>query len=87
MAENIRNVVVMGVMLWSVGFVFIRKIFPKRSFEFCNRLVSTIHAIVAVTLASLSVEDWKCPVCPYASNSSPQQVNHELNHNFIMTSI
>ncbi|KAK8678431.1 hypothetical protein V6N13_143932 [Hibiscus sabdariffa] len=47
--------------------------FSKRSFEFCNRIVSTIHAILAVTLAWLSVEDWSCPVCPLASTSSPKQ--------------
>lgn len=74
MEESIRNVVVSGVISWSTAFVLIRKAFPKRSFEFCNRLVSTIHAVLAVTLASLSVEDWSCPVCPLASNSSPKQM-------------
>ncbi|OMO75224.1 hypothetical protein COLO4_26242 [Corchorus olitorius] len=38
-----------------------------------NRIVSTIHATLAVTLAALSVEDWSCPVCPLASNSSLKQ--------------
>ncbi|KAF4358281.1 hypothetical protein F8388_014551 [Cannabis sativa] len=70
----IRDLVVVGVISWSVGFVLIRKTFPNRSFEFSNRLVSTIHAIVAVTLASLSVQDWKCPLCPMASTSSPKQM-------------
>ncbi|KAM6561707.1 hypothetical protein CsatA_030946 [Cannabis sativa] len=71
----IRDLVVVGVISWSVGFVLIRKTFPNRSFEFSNRLVSTIHAIVAVTLASLSVQDWKCPLCPMASTSSPKQIS------------
>ncbi|XVE56098.1 hypothetical protein DITRI_Ditri03aG0210000 [Diplodiscus trichospermus] len=50
-----------------------RKIFSQRSFEFCNRIVSTIHATLAVILASLSVEDWSCPVSPLASSSSLKQ--------------
>lgn len=74
MEEHIASLVLLGVISWTTAFLFIRKMFPKRSFDFCNRLVSTIHATVAVTLASLSVEDWKCPVCPQASTSSPQQV-------------
>ncbi|KAK2452354.1 TRAM, LAG1 and CLN8 (TLC) lipid-sensing domain containing protein [Trifolium repens] len=39
-----------------------------------EEIVSTIHAILAVTLATLSVQDWKCPICPVASKSSPQQM-------------
>ncbi|PON54900.1 TRAM/LAG1/CLN8 domain containing protein [Parasponia andersonii] len=74
MEDGIRNLVALGVISWSAAFILIRKIFPNRSFEFCNRVVSTIHATVAVTLASLSVEDWKCPVCPLASISSTQQM-------------
>ncbi|KAL5557976.1 hypothetical protein UlMin_034187 [Ulmus minor] len=73
MEEYIQNLIVLGVISWSTVFLFIRKAFPKRSFGFCNRLVSTIHAILAVTLASLSVQDWSSPVSPLASNSSPQQ--------------
>ena len=77
--QIIWNVVVPGILSWSIGFVLIRTILSSRSFGFCNRLVSTVHAIVAVTLASLSVEDWSCPVCPVASNSSPKQVNLSPN--------
>ncbi|KAJ0085412.1 hypothetical protein Patl1_09205 [Pistacia atlantica] len=64
----------LGVVLWATAFLLIRNILPKRSFEFCNRLVSTIHATLAVTLALLSVEEWRCPVCPLASKSSPRQM-------------
>ncbi|GMN35609.1 hypothetical protein TIFTF001_005407 [Ficus carica] len=71
---EIRNVVVVGVISWSIAFLVIRKIWSNRSFGFCNRLVSTAHATLAVTLASLSVQDWSCPVCPVASNSSPKQL-------------
>ncbi|KAK1422258.1 hypothetical protein QVD17_25242 [Tagetes erecta] len=66
--------VVSGVISWTTAFLLTRKIFPKRSFDFCNRIVSTIHALVAVFLASKSVQDWTCPVCPLASNSSPLQM-------------
>ncbi|KAK8475638.1 hypothetical protein V6N13_011749 [Hibiscus sabdariffa] len=67
------NQIVLGVISWTTLFLFIRKILSKRSFGFCNRLVSTIHAILAVILASLSVEDWSCPVCPLASAPSLKQ--------------
>nr|XP_008389831.1 uncharacterized protein LOC103452117 isoform X3 [Malus domestica] len=73
MEEQIASMVVLGVISWTTAFLFIRKMLPKRSFDFCNRLVSTVHATVAVTLASLSVQDWNCPVCPLASTSSPRQ--------------
>ncbi|KAK8479509.1 hypothetical protein V6N12_016072 [Hibiscus sabdariffa] len=55
------NQIVLGVISWTTLFLFIRKVFSKRSFGFCTRIVSTIHAISAVILASLSVEDWSCP--------------------------
>ncbi|KAH9671189.1 TLC domain-containing protein [Citrus sinensis] len=64
MDDYILKLVVIVVVLWTAVFLFIRKIFPNRSFNFCSRLVSTIHATLAVT----------CPVCPLASNSSPRQV-------------
>ncbi|KAL4332394.1 hypothetical protein GQ457_07G026610 [Hibiscus cannabinus] len=67
------NQIVLGVISWTTLFLFIRKIFSKRSFGFCTRIVSTFHAISAVILASLSVQDWSCPVCPLASASSPNQ--------------
>ncbi|TQD96130.1 hypothetical protein C1H46_018273 [Malus baccata] len=78
MEEQIASVVVLGVISWTTAFLFIRKMLPKRSFDFCNRLVSTVHATVAVTLASLSVQDWNCPVCPLASTSSPRQCGSEM---------
>ncbi|KAB2628164.1 transmembrane protein 136-like [Pyrus ussuriensis x Pyrus communis] len=74
MEEQIARVVVLGVISWTTGFLLVRRMFPKRSFDFCNRLVSTVHAAVAVTLASLSVKDWNCPMCPLASTSSPPQM-------------
>ncbi|KAK8585131.1 hypothetical protein V6N13_139070 [Hibiscus sabdariffa] len=70
---DVVNLIVLGVISWSAVFLLMRKMFSKRTFEFSNRIVSTIHAILAVTLASLSVEDWSCPVCPLASTSSPKQ--------------
>ncbi|MFS7972370.1 putative TLC domain-containing protein [Helianthus anomalus] len=50
--------------------------FPKWSFDLCKLMVSSIHAVFAVILCSISVQDWRCPVCPLASNSSPLQVRH-----------
>ncbi|XP_058725334.1 uncharacterized protein LOC131596628 [Vicia villosa] len=74
MEEYIKKLIVVGVFSWAATFLVVRKIFPKRSFDFCNRIVSTIHAILAVTLATLSVEDWKCPLCPMAATSSHKQM-------------
>lgn len=74
MEDYIINLIVFGVISWTTLFLLTRRVFPKRSFDFCNRVVSTIHASLAVTLASLSVQDWSCPVCPLASKSSPHQM-------------
>ncbi|KDO39777.1 hypothetical protein CISIN_1g043952mg, partial [Citrus sinensis] len=52
MDDYILKLVVIVVVLWTAVFLFIRKIFPNRSFNFCSRLVSTIHATLAVTLTS-----------------------------------
>ncbi|XVF63788.1 hypothetical protein PTKIN_Ptkin09bG0115500 [Pterospermum kingtungense] len=73
--EDIVNLLVLGVVSWGTVFALVRKIFSKHSFGFCNRIVSTIHAILAVTLAALTVEDWFCPVCSdSASNSTTKQM-------------
>ncbi|KAL1351656.1 hypothetical protein HN51_015549 [Arachis hypogaea] len=74
MEESIKNMIVVGVVSWSSAFLVTRRILQKRSFDFSNRVISTIHAILAVTLASISVQDWKCPICPVASNSSLTQM-------------
>ncbi|KAE9458619.1 hypothetical protein C3L33_09482, partial [Rhododendron williamsianum] len=75
MEYYIINWVVIGVLSWAATFLLVRKIlFPNQSFDFCNRIVSTIHASLAVALSSLSVQDWRCPVCPMASKSSPWQM-------------
>lgn len=74
MDDSILNLIVFGVISWTTLFLLTRKLFPNRSFDFCNRLVSTIHAILAVILSSISVQDWNCPLCPLASRSSHKQV-------------
>nr|CAD1822822.1 unnamed protein product [Ananas comosus var. bracteatus] len=74
MEDYVVNWVISGVVFWATTFIFVRNLFPKRSFDFCNRIVSTIHATTAVCLASLSVQSWSCPVCPLASKSSPAQM-------------
>ncbi|KAI0522393.1 hypothetical protein KFK09_004772 [Dendrobium nobile] len=74
MEDYIVNWIFRGVFLWAVTFMLIRRALPKRSFNFCNRIVSTIHASLAVSLSILSVQDWSCPVCPLASKSSHLQM-------------
>lgn len=68
------KIVIVAAILWTSLLLLIRKLLPNRSYEFCNRLVSSTHATLAVTLASLSVQHWSCPVCPLASKSSPKQM-------------
>ncbi|KAL6982741.1 hypothetical protein U1Q18_016131 [Sarracenia purpurea var. burkii] len=74
MEDYIIKLVVFGVISWSATFLLTRRIFPKLSFDFCSRVVSIIHASSAVILSCLSVQDWRCPVCPLASKSSPIQM-------------
>ncbi|CAK9178486.1 unnamed protein product [Ilex paraguariensis] len=74
MEDSIIYLIVFSVISWTTAFLLSRRIFHKRSFDFCNRIISTIHACLAVSIASLSVQDWWCPVCPLASKSSPQQM-------------
>ncbi|KAF3794790.1 Transmembrane protein [Nymphaea thermarum] len=73
MDEYIVKWVPVGVVLWSLAFALARNSFQSRSFDFCNRIVSVCHACLAVTLASLTVQEWSCPVCPLASPSTPLQ--------------
>ncbi|KAI5656102.1 hypothetical protein M9H77_24895 [Catharanthus roseus] len=73
MEDQIINIIVIGVLSWTTLFFITRIVFKNHSFEFCTRIVSTIHATLAVTFASLSVQDWSCPVCPLASKSSLKQ--------------
>ncbi|WCJ35244.1 TRAM LAG1 and CLN8 (TLC) lipid-sensing domain containing protein [Euphorbia peplus] len=72
--EEYVNIVILGVIAWGATFILIRLMLRDRSFEFCNRMVSTIHAFLAVGLSSLSVQDWHCPVCPLASKGTPAQI-------------
>lgn len=85
--EQVRaiKIIVFGVISWGLAFILTRRIFSSYSFSFSNRLLSTAHATIAVTLATLSVQDLSCPVCPLASKPSPKQVL--LNHIITSTSV
>ncbi|KAG2320458.1 hypothetical protein Bca4012_056501 [Brassica carinata] len=74
--EYIRviNITVIGAISWGLIFIFARRIFSNYSFDFSTRIVSTLHATVAVVLATLTIQDWSCPVCPIGSTSSLQQM-------------
>ncbi|URE46323.1 Protein LATERAL ORGAN [Musa troglodytarum] len=74
MEDYIVSWVISGVLFWTTTFLLVRNVFRDRSFDFCNRVVSIVHAAVAVGLASLSVQHWGCPVCPLASRSSAVQM-------------
>uniref|UniRef100_A0A7C9DIM0 TLC domain-containing protein n=3 Tax=Opuntia streptacantha TaxID=393608 RepID=A0A7C9DIM0_OPUST len=74
MEDYVVNTIIGAVIFWTTLLFMIRKMLPDRSYEFCNRLVSTTHATLGVTLAALSVQDWSSPVSPLASNSTPKQM-------------
>lgn len=74
MEDYATKLIVFGGISWTSLFLLARKVFRRRSFDFSNRIVSTVHACLAVVLASASVQDWRCPVCPLASKSSPRQM-------------
>ncbi|XP_019156083.1 PREDICTED: transmembrane protein 136-like isoform X2 [Ipomoea nil] len=70
---HIITTLVLSLVSWETLFRFTTRFLSNRSFVFCNRIISIIHASLAVTLASLSVQDWTCPFCPLASKASPLQ--------------
>lgn len=74
MEEFVVRWVASGFAVWSTAFVAARALMPHRSYEFCNRAVSTAHAVTAVCMACLCVEDWSCPVCPLNAPSTPRQM-------------
>ncbi|KAL2249783.1 transmembrane protein 136 isoform X1 [Sesamum indicum] len=74
MEEYVVYLIVVSVISWTTLCLVTRKVFPKRSYDFCTRIVSSVHASLAVVLASRSVQDWSCPLCPLASRSSPKQM-------------
>ncbi|XP_027090530.1 uncharacterized protein [Coffea arabica] len=74
MEDYIVGLIVAGVFFWTILFLLTKRIFQERSFDFSLRVVSSIHAIIAVTLASLSIQDWSCPIFPLPSKSSPMQI-------------
>lgn len=86
MGQRVKTVVV-GVGAWTVTFMGVRKILSKRSFDFCNRVVSLIHVAVALWLCSVSVKDWKHPLEPLASPAAPLQVPIYLNTTLLLPSM
>lgn len=71
---RVTKITVIGVISWGLMFILVRRIFSNYTFDFSTRIVSTVHATVAVALATLSIQDWSCPVCPIASTSSLPQM-------------
>ncbi|KAL0827380.1 hypothetical protein Bca101_051058 [Brassica carinata] len=71
---RVINITMFGVISWGLIFILLRRIFSNYSFDFSTRIVSALHATVAVILATLTIQDWSCPVCPTASMSTIQQM-------------
>ncbi|XP_013617722.1 PREDICTED: uncharacterized protein LOC106324270 [Brassica oleracea var. oleracea] len=71
---RVINITVFGVISWGLIFILLCRIFSNYSFDFSTRIVSALHATVAVILATLTIQDWSCPVCPTASTSTIQQM-------------
>ncbi|XP_024379947.1 uncharacterized protein [Physcomitrium patens] len=47
---------------WTFVYVLSRVLFPARSKDFCNRIVSLIHVFVSCYFCSKSVADWSRPL-------------------------
>jgi hypothetical protein len=51
-----------GVGFWSLAYVVSRFLCPRRSKDFCNRLVSMLHVALSLLLCGISVRDWSHPL-------------------------
>ncbi|CAM6083246.1 unnamed protein product [Calypogeia fissa] len=63
-----------GIVAWSAGFVIVRSLLKKRSWDFCNRCISVVHVFVAVFLCMASVKDWSRPLDGIGGPSSRLQM-------------
>lgn len=68
------EVVVSGVILWTVAFLAVRRVFPRCSFDFGNRIISVIHAFVAVSMGMTCLSDQDWDMNHLSSPSSPLQI-------------
>lgn len=71
--DNLK-VLGLGFCAWTAAFVVVRALLPKRSHDFCNRVVSLIHVAVSLLLSSLSVQDWHRIFWPLGAPPSPMQM-------------
>ncbi|KAF2595714.1 hypothetical protein F2Q68_00011093 [Brassica cretica] len=55
---RVINITMFGVISWGLIFIILRRIFSNYSFDFSTRIVSALHATVAVILATLTIQDW-----------------------------
>jgi hypothetical protein len=51
-----------GVGFWSLAYAVSRLLCPRRSKDFCNRLVSMLHVALSLLLCGISVRDWSHPL-------------------------
>ncbi|XP_050238404.1 uncharacterized protein LOC126687895 [Mercurialis annua] len=78
MESYVWQILILGVISWTTLFLFMRKILPNHSFDFCKSSRFYDPCYIAVTLASLSVHNWRRPITPLASKCSPSQSGTEL---------
>jgi len=61
---------------WTAAFVLARfVVFPKRSADFGNRVVSILHALLAMLLAVPAL-DWTHPLLTVGAENTAAQVSH-----------
>lgn len=64
-----------GIGFWSLAYVVSRLLCPRRSKDFCNRLVSMLHVALSLLLCGISVRDWSHPLDGIGGPSTfPQMV-------------
>lgn len=61
-------------LVWTLLYGLVRKMLPDRSLDFCNRVVSFIHAVVAVALC-IWAADWADPMARIAEKTTPEEAS------------
>ncbi len=64
-----------GIGFWSLAYVVSRLLCPRRSKDFCNRLVSMLHVALSLLLCGISVRDWSHPLDGIGGPSTFPQVS------------
>lgn len=74
--RTVLDVFVYCVLWFTLYFVCLRSICRKRSAIYTNRVVSLVHAVVALFLAPTAL-NWRHPFSQFGQTTTEQQVKHQ----------